>query len=138
MSRNKLIKCIAFPGKTIMVFIILLALITFLQLVVPAIINYLFLGEKAMQPYAPEDKDVVTRQEIIDQSEKEFLPDGTIHLVCRVPPEEDDQRPNHDFSADGQRTVKVYDANDTLIWSGYYSDYRFPLYRPSFPRLRTS
>jgi len=137
MSQNNLIKYVSVPGKTIMVFMILLAATAFLQLAVPAIINGLFLGEKAMQPSAPEETKLVTRQERIHKSEKEFLPDGTIHLVYRVPPAKDDQRRDTDFSEYRQRTVKVYDANDTLIWSGDYSNRPFPLYSPRFFRLGT-
>lgn len=135
MSQNKLIKRVAVPGKTVMVFTMLLLATVFLQVTTPEIINELFLGEKEMQPSAPEGEKVVTRQERIDKSKKEFMPDGTIHLVYRVPPPKDDQRRGPDFSEERKRTVKVYDANDTLVWSGDYPDYPFPLFQPSYLRL---
>jgi len=135
MSQNKLLKYMAVPGKTIMVFTILLCVKACLQFATPKIINELFLGEKDLQYSTHEEENAVTRQERIDISEKEFLPDGTIHLVYHVPPAKDGQRRDADFSEHRQRTVKVYDANDTLLWSGDYPDYTFPLFRPSLMRL---
>jgi hypothetical protein len=137
MSQNKLLKYVAVPGKTIMIFMMLFAATVFLQVATPEIINELFLGEEEMQSSAPEEEHVVTRQERIDRSKKEFMPDGTIHLVYDVPPSKDDQRRGPFFSEERKRTVKVYDANDTLIWSGDYPNYSFPLFRASFMRLGT-
>jgi len=59
--------------------------------------------EKSEAELSQEDK----RQDRIRRSAKEFLPDGTIHLIDRV-----------EHISGRMDKVQIYDVNDNLIWEG--------------------
>jgi len=61
------------------------------------------------EPATDEQK----RQRRIERSAKEFLPDGTVHLVERVGRRSGDS---------GEEEVRIHDAADKLVWSGRRKD----------------
>ncbi|MBW7988511.1 MAG: hypothetical protein FVQ84_00585 [Planctomycetes bacterium] len=100
---------IAKPAKVFMAAFIILIAVSILQGICIGIVwtythtNRPRAGEKPEAELSQEEK----RKERITRSTKEFLPDGTIHLISRL--EHISGRINQE---------QIYDANDNLLWEG--------------------
>ena len=100
---------IAKPAKVFMAALIILMAVSILQGICIEIEQsytrkrYSEAKEKQEAELSKEEK----RQERIRRSSKEFLPDGTIHLIDRV-----------EHISDRKHQEQIYDVNDNLLWEG--------------------
>ena len=100
---------IAKPAKVIMAILIILMAVSILQgICIEIELSYVRKKQfKTEEQSKAELSQEEQRQDRILRSSKEFLPDGTIHLIDRV---------EH---ISGQRDkVQIYDINDNLLWEG--------------------
>ncbi|MHC4086257.1 MAG: hypothetical protein ACYSWZ_09030 [Planctomycetota bacterium] len=111
MKSKDSLKHVAGPTKIFMTVLILLIAVGILQAI---IIQMAMLWDTPSRKAPMKPKKISAEQkhlEKIRNSAKQFLPDGTIHLV-------------HEFSDtptvsdDEQKQQEVYDANGNLLWSG--------------------
>ena len=103
---------IAGPTKIFTTVLILLIAVAMLQgiIIQTAMLWGIKSRAAAMKPkkeLSEEEKHL----EKIRNSGRQFLPDGTIHLVCQF-----SDTPT--FSAIDERQEEIYDANGSLLWSG--------------------
>jgi hypothetical protein len=111
MKPKDSLKHIAGPTKVFMTVLILLIAVAILQSIIIQTAMFWKTPSRA-EPAKPEKVSAEQKhREKIQNSAKNFLPDGTIHLV-------------HEFSDtptvsdDEQKQQEVYDANGRLLWSG--------------------
>lgn len=100
---------IARPAKVFMTALIILIAVSILQGICIAIENSYarkkrFKDEEKLKAELSQEEK---RQERIRRSSKEFLPDGTIHLIDRV-----------EHISGRKDKVQIYDVNDNLLWEG--------------------
>jgi hypothetical protein len=104
-------KHVAGPTKIFMTVLILLIAVGVLQGFIVQI-AILWQTPSRAKPAKPEKiSEEQKLREKIRNSAKQFLPDGTIHLVYEF-----SDTPT--FSPDDQKQQEVYDANGSLLWSG--------------------
>ncbi len=101
-------KYIATPAKIFMTVLIVLIAVSILHVIILEIERTFRLSAttKPKAEFTQEEK----RLNRIRNSGKEFLPDGTIHLIHkprRTPGQMDETE-----------TEQIYDANDKLLWEG--------------------
>jgi hypothetical protein len=115
MKLNNTIKYIATPSKIIMYLLLLVAGITILQFIIPGIVSISFPIEDEYPPRLPQPErtEAEKRLERIDNARKEFLPDGTIHLLSWSRKESDGTY---------WEEIQVQDINENLLWSGKEKD----------------
>jgi len=105
--KNKL-QYIATPARVFMTALIILILLAILQGISISIEETFIVAKRRSQP---KSEAVLTQEEEridrIKRSAKEFLPDGTIHLVDRV-----------ELLSDQKYREQIYDVNDNLLWEG--------------------
>ncbi len=104
--KNKL-QYIATPGKVFMTALIILLLLSILQGISIGIEN-MFILAKRRPIQTKSDKELTQEEERIERiskSRKEFLPDGTIHLIHRV-----------EHISHQKYREQIYDVNDNLLW----------------------
>ncbi|KKL81487.1 hypothetical protein LCGC14_1994280, partial [marine sediment metagenome] len=102
-------------ARTVMVLGVLLTALLILEVTIVQLV--MVFGPRSDAPVAPDETRLTKaqrKQRRINRSRKEFLPDGTVHLI-------------HTNKARGglsdERTVlKIYDAQDKLLWSGHPKD----------------
>lgn len=109
-------KHVAGPARVVSTVLILLIAVGILQGIIIQLAMVLTIkkyGPPTMKPkkISEEEKHL----EKIRNSAKQFLPDGTIHLVYEF-----SDTPT--FSADDQKQQEIYDANGRLLWSGLEKD----------------
>jgi hypothetical protein len=111
MKLKNNINYIATSAKVFMTALILLLALLIIQSIIVET-ERTFASTKHRQEPKPAAELTPEEQQInrIKYSEKEFLPDGTIHLVYR--PERTWVR------RDKPEIMQIYDANDKLIWQG--------------------
>ena len=111
MELKNVSKYIAGPGRVFTTALIILIAVSVVQAFAMAAIETFVYAEhrtatKGKPPRTEEEKRIGR----IRQASKQFLPDGTIHLVYEP------------RSKDGRiiepRTEQIYDANDHLLWEG--------------------
>jgi len=99
---------IATPVKIFMALLVILCLLSILQGICIEIENTYarekyFKSEKTEAELTEEER----RIDRIQSSTKEFLPDGTIHLIYRL-----------EHISDQIYQEQIYDSNDNLLWEG--------------------
>ncbi len=111
MKRKNILPYIAGPARIFLTVSIILIAVSFLQMIaIETIRMFAYTKRQA----SAKVKTTLTREEEkiqrIRRSSKEFLLDGTIHLVYE---------PRSQFrQASESRIVQIYDANDHLLWEG--------------------
>jgi len=115
MKPNNISKYIAAPSGILMTLLILLIAVLFLQGIILQTASVLtYEKHRAAKNQTDQDKDLTEEEKRFDRirnSQKEFLHDGTIHLVHRP------QRSSR--HSDEPEKVQIYDANDNLLWQGF-------------------
>ncbi len=106
------LKYIATPSKIFMTVLIVLIAVSILQGIILEIERTFAQAKQRPATTKPEAEltQEEKRLERIRNSAKEFLPDGTIHLIYklgRIPGRMDEYE-----------TAQIYDANDNLLWEG--------------------
>jgi len=107
---------IAGPSKIFTTVLILLIAVAMLQGII--IQTAMLWGMKSRAAAMKPKKELSEEEKLLEKirnSAKQFLPDGTIHLVYT-------HRDFPTFSADDQKQQEVYDANGNLLWSGLEKD----------------
>ncbi len=109
--KNKL-KYIATPAEIFTTALILLLALLIVQGIIIATEDIFTETKRRREATKPEEKLTPEEERLnrIRYSEKEFLPDGTIHLVYR--PERAPGR------VDEPEIMQIYDVNDNLLWEG--------------------
>ena len=106
--KNKLLY-ISTPAKVFMTTLIILILLSIIQGISIGIEKTsIHLKKRSFQ--TKSEKKLTQEEKRIDRirsSAKEFIPDGTIHLICRL-----------EHLSDGIDLEQIYDANDNLLWEG--------------------
>jgi hypothetical protein len=111
MKTKHALKYTAAPAKVIMTGLIFLIILLILQVIVCEtiwMISYTGRANRSKSElnFTPEEERIIR----IRTSEKEFLPDWTIHLV---------QKSTRNWSSrDRSESVQIYDVNDNLLWEG--------------------
>ena len=105
MRLNHTIRYISLPSRVLMYLVIFLAGLMFLQYILPGII--MIIPPARTPPDLPEQEPTESelQQKRISNSRKEFLPDGTVHLLC--------------YAKDG---YEVRDVNSNVLWKGKHND----------------
>ncbi len=106
------LKYFATPAKILMTVLILLFALLILQGIIIATED-IFTETKHRWTTTKPEKELTEEEKQISRirdSAKEFLPDGSIHLIYR--PERTPGR------VDETETVQIYNANDNLLWEG--------------------
>jgi len=100
---------IANPAKVFMAALMILIAVSILQGICIEIENSYARKKNLKNEEKPEPElsQEEYRQDRIRKSSKEFLPDGTIHLIDRV-----------EHISGRKDKVQIYDANDNLLWEG--------------------
>lgn len=117
MKLKRFSKYIAGPSRVFITIVILMFMIVLLQSIVAQMVQ-----NKLYQTYLAKTPQDVTKglseQEKkarrIERSAKNFLPDGTVHLVY-LP-----QQPY--YQRDESMEFEIYDTNDNLLWRGIKKD----------------
>lgn len=127
MKLKHAIKYIAAPSRIIMYLVLFLAGITVLQLIIPGIVLLFPPEESPSKSPKPEPTEAEKRQKRISGARKEFLPDGTIHLLSWSRTEIDGEY---------RSGTQVWDVNDNLLWSGErkgipYEYLSWPMHKPA-------
>jgi hypothetical protein len=108
MKIKNILQYIATPARVFMTALIILLLLAIIQ-GFSISIEEMFIVAKRTTP--PKSEAALTQEEErierIKRSAKEFLPDGTIHLVDRV-----------EHISGRKYREKIYDVNDNLLWEG--------------------
>ena len=110
MNRKNLFAYFARPIRTVITLLIVVSVLALVQgIVILIVIACTY--EKRM----PLEKTSNERNQRIADSEKKFLPDGTVHLVAPAF--------KYPFSVEEQYTKSlIYDINDNLLWEGIFKD----------------
>jgi len=109
--RNDL-KYISAPAKVFMTIVIILTVVLMLQTIIVGIPMVLFsTSRQAAAEQRKEPSEEEKRLSRIQYSTKQFLPDGTIHLVHQP------GRKNYS-QWEASAAQQVYDANHRLVWEG--------------------
>jgi len=114
-------------SKTTRVIIILpsmLLILVLMQVLIP-LITLMFSPVSDRQEMTDAEKELWR----IPKAEKKFLVDGTIHLITS-------ERDPFAKSSKSKNTLTIYNANDSLIWSGSEKDlpYNYVLHVPDYRR----
>ncbi|MFC1677197.1 hypothetical protein ACFL3G_09065 [Planctomycetota bacterium] len=118
MKRNRLLQYISKPSKVFMTTLVMLCLLMIAQGIIIA--TFEVFGERDRHRPAATEEKLSEKEELlkkIRQSQKKFLPDGTIHQVVFV-------EKKHRRSDEPQK-IKIYDTNDDLLWEGLSKDNPF-------------
>lgn len=110
------LKYISAPAKIFMTVLVLLFAVLILQGIIIAADQVLRRPERRMT--TSKSKEELSQEEKrldrINRSEKEFFPDGTIHLVYRL---------GQPLGRSGEPDrEQIYDVNDNLLWEGLARD----------------
>ncbi len=112
MKLKNNLKYIATPAKIFMTVFIVLVAVSILQGIFIQI-ERTFARAKQRPATAKPETELTQEEKRIDRirnSAKEFLPDGTIHLIYKL-----GRTPGR---MDEYETAQIYDANDNLLWEG--------------------
>lgn len=111
MELKNVSKYLAGSGRVLVTALIVLLAVSLLQAIVAAIADtFAYTKRPAAIESEPQRTDEEKRIDRIVRSSKEFLPDGTIHLVYE---------PRTGLGRLVEpRTEQIYDANDRLLWEG--------------------
>lgn len=111
MKLKNVLPYIAKPVRICLTVLIVLIAVSFLQTIVLETCR-MFTYVKRQPPMRTETKLTENEERIerIRRSSKEFLPDGTIHLVNELRPQ--------NLRSGESRIEQIYDANDHLLWEG--------------------
>ena len=115
MKQNYL-RYVVTPAKVIMTVLILLIAVIILQGIILETERMFAYTERRPVAKEPEKQlsEAEKRIQRIHRSAKEFLPDGTIHLVHKL---------GWPLGRRGQpEAEQIYDANDNLLWEGLTKD----------------
>ena len=116
MKQQNYLRYVATPAKVIMTVLILLIAVIILQGIIIETERMFAYTERRPAAKEPEKQlsEAEKRIQRIHRSAKEFLPDGTIHLVHKL---------GWPLGRRGQpETEQIYDANDNLLWEGLTKD----------------
>jgi hypothetical protein len=105
---------ISTPARIITVLTIVLIAVVILQAIVQGGVVMLLSDSRRARPAKPELTEPQARQKRIRESLREFLPDGTSHLIHTAV--------RTDYRQKSLDEVEVYDAHDNLVWSGKRKD----------------
>jgi len=110
--KDKIKYCSA-PGRIFMTLLTMMSILIILQFIV--IESFREFSPRPPRRILPEIKRTAeeAKQERINDADKKFLPDGTIHLVHT-------ERSGSRLSED--KEIKIYDTQDNLLWSGKAKD----------------
>jgi len=117
MKTNSPIQSIATPARVVMTTLLVLFAVAVVQMSLMEISRVLWARFPA-RPASTTEQELTSEQQRIQRirnARKEFLPDGTLHLVAPI------GRPRYKafYEPDSPATqVQVYDANDHLLWDG--------------------
>jgi hypothetical protein len=109
MVKRSILEYVFRPAKAIIVLVLIMFIVFFAQFLVTELI-WLYMNEKPSSPIYPDDP-----QWRIHRAVKNFLPDGTIHLVCRT-----DAEDNGDYTKE-----EITDVNGNILWQGIRKDLPF-------------
>ena len=116
MKQQNYLRYVATPAKVLMAVLILLIAVIILQGIILETERMFAYTKRRPAAKEPEKQlsEAEKRIQRIQRSAKEFLPDGTIHLVHKL------GRP---LGRRGQpEAEQIYDANDNLLWEGLTKD----------------
>jgi type IV secretory pathway VirB2 component (pilin) len=138
------LKYITNPAKIITAVVLLVIGVHLLQGFVTSMawqVGIFWLERDSAEPMVEEDEKELSKEELILSAERQFLPDGTIHLVRR--PRNRNIYRNFGFrQLDPENNVKIYDKNTDLIWQGLEKDIPYEYFSwatyfdQQFPRSR--
>lgn len=101
-------------AKILMVFIVLITTVLLLEGIIIGIIPTFFYPEDRDRFLAePELKGVEQKQQQINKAQKQFLYDGTVHLVYT---------PEDQITRGDEKKIEVYDKNYDPLWTGKRKD----------------
>lgn len=83
------------------------------QAVIPEIVGIFMLPKPTPKPAQPKLTAAQEKEKRVRKSRKEFLPDGTVHLVHTIK--------NTGLISAGKR-IEIYDTDDNLLWTGEDKD----------------
>ncbi len=111
MELKNVSKYIAGPGRVFMTVLIVLIAVSVVQTFAMVVIEtFVYAEQRTARKSKPPRTEEEKRIDRIRQASRQFLPDGTIHLVYEP------------RSKDGRiiepRTEQIYDINDNLLWEG--------------------
>ena len=117
MKLKDSLKYVARPAGIVTTVLVLLIAVGILQgiIIQTAMVLTIKKYESAITKPEEELSEAEKHLQKMRYSTKQFLPDGTIHLVYTLP-----DTPT--FSADDEQQEEVYDANGRLLWSGLEKD----------------
>lgn len=105
MRRQKLIYKISNFFRIFMVTVLLLLVLVFIQAFALEIYRSLFI-EKSFNRTRQSATEPLDHTQLINRSQKLFLPDGTVNLLYR------------DYQLPENERARIYDTNDNLLWHG--------------------
>jgi hypothetical protein len=109
MPNKLLIRYLAKPAEILTALVILLLLVFIVQMIALGIEEVLIVPTQREQATdIPNKPKELTTQEKISRSQKEFLPDGTIHFLYSA----------NDADDGTKNATEIFDANSNLIWKG--------------------
>jgi len=104
MKLENLTKYISTPAEILVTLTIFLIAVLIIQVAIIGTVDVFGSSEEWTGPPEPEMTEAQKKRWCINGMKKEFLPDGTIHLIETIKEE-------------GKlAVVNVYDANETLLW----------------------
>ena len=106
MRRQKYIELTGKCCRVLMLTFLLSLSLLIIQLFTLEIINEFFIYNRSSSQSQEAQQEPVDHQELIENSGKLFLPDGTVHLLYR----------NTELAQNQQ--MQIYDLNDNLLWEG--------------------
>jgi hypothetical protein len=113
MKFTDVTKYISAPARTVIIAAVFLAALVIVQFIIPGLVLMLSLPEAQVASPEPqpqtEASEAEKQQQRIARATKEFLPDGTIHLITTIYEEV-----NGEYKTEKQ----IWDVNNTLLWSG--------------------
>ena len=123
---------ISTPTKVITTLITLLVAVMILQAVTIEIIVDIFVSRNRYQQDKPELTAAQEKRWRIHDMKKEFLVDGTVHLIHTTE--------ERTYRRDKDSQIEVYDVNNNLLWTGEqgknpYTYLQWPDYRAGSLRL---
>ena len=107
MYRYKLIYKISLCLRAFMVTVLLLLVLVFIQAIALEIYSFgLFTTKTSSRQARQSATEPLDHSQLVNRSQKLFLPDGTMNLLYR------------DYQLPENERARIYDTNDNLLWQG--------------------
>ena len=113
MKFADVMKYISVPARTMIIVSVFLAGLVIVQFIIPGLVLILSLPEAQVASPEPqpqtEASEAEKQQQRIARATKEFLPDGTIHLITTI---------YEEVNGEHKTEKQIWDVNNVLLWSG--------------------